>query len=154
MVNQNSYNPFKPFDIYVKPAAKEASASNTTTDVLVFHGSTDAPIVDVVEVGVGAGTIIDNFSYGDFAGYLSLPTADYALAIRDETGTVTVATYAAPLQTLILGGQALIVLASGFLNPSVNNNGAAFGLFVALPSGGDLILLPIVTSSTNAPTTT
>lgn len=146
LVNQNGYNPFKPFDIYLKPEAKEASAFNTTTDVLVFHGSTDAPVVDVVEVGVGAGTIIDNFAYGDFAGYLSLPTADYALAIRDETGTVTVATYAAPLQTLGLGGQALTVLASGFLNPSVNSNGAAFGLFVALPSGGDLIPLPIVTS--------
>lgn len=146
LVNQSGYNPFKPFDIYVKPAAKEVSASNSTTDVLVFHGSTDASVVDVVEVGVGAGTIIDNFAYGDFAGYLSLPTADYALAIRDETGTVTVATYAAPLQTLGLGGQALTVLASGFLNPSVNSNGAAFGLFVALPTGGELIPLPVVTS--------
>lgn len=144
--NQNGYNPFKPFNIFVKPNAKEASTSANTTDVLVFHGSTDAPMVDVVEVGAGAGTIIDNFAYGEFAGYLSLPTADYALAVRDETGTVTVATYAAPLQTLGLGGKALTVLASGFLNPAINNNGPAFGLFVALPDGGSLIPLPVVTS--------
>lgn len=111
LVNQNGYNPFKPFNIFVKPNAKEASASANTTDVQVFHGSTDAPMVDVVEVGAGAVTIIDNFAYGEFASYLSLPTADYALAVRDETGTVTVATYAAPLQTLGLGGKALTVLA-------------------------------------------
>ncbi|MBK9292531.1 MAG: DUF4397 domain-containing protein [Bacteroidetes bacterium] len=146
LVNQNGYNPFKPFNIYVKPGAKEASAGANTTDVLVFHGSTDAPVVDVVEVGVGAGTIIDNFAYGEFAGYLSLPTADYALAVRDETGTVTVATFGAPLQTLGLGGQALTVLASGFLNPDANSNGPAFGLYAALPSGGALIPLPVVTS--------
>ncbi|HMM11774.1 MAG TPA: DUF4397 domain-containing protein [Bacteroidales bacterium] len=146
LITSSGYNPFKPFDIYVKSSAKEASASSTTTDVLVFHGSTDAPTVDVVEVGVGAGTIINNMSYGEFEGYLNLPTADYVLAVKDETGTVTVATYAAPLQTLGLGGQALTVVASGFLNPSINSNGPAFGLFVALPSGGELIPLPVVTS--------
>ncbi|MCB9024119.1 MAG: DUF4397 domain-containing protein [Lentimicrobiaceae bacterium] len=80
--------------------------------MLAFHGSTDAPVVDVVETGVGAGTIIDNFTYGDFAGYLELPTNDYVLAVRDETGTATVVSYAAPLATLGLQGQALTVLQS------------------------------------------
>lgn len=146
LVVDQGYNPFKPFDIYVMAEGREAAVNPNSTDVLVFHGSTDAPVVDVVEIGVGAGTIIDNFAYGSFAGYLSLPVADYVLAVRDETGTVTVAAFAAPLQTLQLGGQALTVVASGFLNPNVNNNGAPFGLYVALASGGDLIPLPVVTS--------
>ncbi|MDZ7614476.1 MAG: T9SS type A sorting domain-containing protein [Flavobacteriaceae bacterium] len=113
------------------------------TDVLVHHGSTDAPVVDVVEVGVGAGTIVDNLAYSDFAGYLELPTANYRLAIKDETGSVTVVTYDAPLLTLGLGGAALTVVASGFLDPLVNSNGANFGLWVALASGGNLVELPI-----------
>jgi exosome complex RNA-binding protein Rrp42 (RNase PH superfamily) len=146
LVDNQNYTPFKPFDIYVYPMGREASASSNLTDVLVFHGSTDAPAVDVVEIGVGAGTIIDNFEYGNFAGYLSLTTTDYVLAIRDESGTTTVAAFAAPLETLGLGGQALTVVASGFLNPLVNNNGEPFGLYAALASGGALVQLPVVTS--------
>jgi hypothetical protein len=125
--------------------AREAASAATNTDVLVFHGSTDAPVVDVVEIGVGAGTIVDNLGYGEFAGYLELPTADYSLQVRDESGTVAVATFAAPLATLGLDGVALAVVASGFLDPTVNNNGPAFGLYVALPAGGDLIALPNTT---------
>jgi hypothetical protein len=141
------YNPATPFDIYVYDMGREMASNPANSDVLVIHGSTDAPIVDVVETGVGAGTIVDNLAYGDFAGYLELMTDDYVLAIRDETGTVTVASYDAPLETLGLNGQAMAVIASGFLDPTMNNNGAAFGLFVALPSGGELVELPVHTPS-------
>jgi hypothetical protein len=37
-------------------------------------------------------------------------------------------------------------VASGFLDPSVNSNGSGFGLWVALPTGGNLVELPIATS--------
>jgi len=146
IVSPTGYDPVKPFDIYVYAMGQEEATDPANTDVLVFHGSTDAPTVDVVETGVGAGTIIDDFVYGDFAGYLGLATADYVLEVRDETGTVTVAAYNAPLATLGLEGQALTVLASGFLNPANNSDGASFGLFVALAAGGALIDLPVVTS--------
>ena len=62
-------------------------------------------MVDVVEVGVGAGTIVDDLGYAEYAGYLQLPTADYALQIRDMSGSTTVAQYAAPLATLGLSGK-------------------------------------------------
>ena len=141
IVVPTGYNPATPFDIYVYDMAREAATLGTNTDVLVFHGSTDAPVVDVVEVGAGAGTIVDDLDYGQFAGYLELPTANYDLQVRDQTGTTTVAQFAAPLATLGLNGAALTIVASGFLDPSVNNNGAAFELYVALPSGGDLVAL-------------
>ncbi|MEE4178618.1 MAG: T9SS type A sorting domain-containing protein, partial [Bacteroides sp.] len=110
---------------------------------LAFHGSTDAPTVSVWETGVGAGQIISDFTYGDFAGYLELPTADYVLEVRTADGETTVVAYSAPLATLGLEGAALTVVASGFLNPANNSDGDAFGLFVALASGGDLIALPV-----------
>ncbi|MEE4257285.1 MAG: DUF4397 domain-containing protein, partial [Bacteroidales bacterium] len=142
IVSPSGYTPAQPFDIYVYPLAREVATDMMNTDVLVFHGSTDAPVVDVVEVGVGAGTIVDDLAYGSFDGYLELPTADYSLQIRDETGSTVVAQYAAPLSTLGLDGEALGVIASGFLDPTMNSNGPAFGLWVALAAGGPLVELP------------
>lgn len=141
IVVPQGYNPPRPFDIYVYDMGREMAMNPGNTDVLVFHGSTDSPVVDVVEVGVGAGTIVDNLAYADFAGYLELPTADYQIDIRDESGTVTVVSYSAPLASFGLQGQSITVVASGFLDPGANNDGAAFGLYVALPSGGELIAL-------------
>jgi len=145
IVSASGYNPATPFDIYVAADARE-SAQGPGTDVLVFHGCTDAPTVDVFESAVVSTTIVDDISYGEFAGYLELPTLDFTLQVRTADGLTTVATYAAPLSTLGLEGAALTVLASGFLNPGSNSNGPAFGLWVALPSGGALVELPVATS--------
>jgi hypothetical protein len=144
IVSPTGYNPAPPLSLQVFPMAREMATDPSNVDVLVHHGSTDAPTVDVVETGVGAGTVVDNISYTEFQGYLELPTADYVLDITDETGAVTVARYQAPLATLGLDGAALTVLASGFLDPSQNSNGPAFGLYVASPLGGDLLALPSV----------
>jgi hypothetical protein len=57
-----------------------------------------------------------------------------------------VATYGAPLAELGLGGQALTVVASGFLNPANNSDGPLFSLWVALAEGGALIELPFLSS--------
>ena len=146
IVSPSGYNPMPAFDIYVYGMGREQASMPGNTDVLVFHGSTDAPTVDVYETGVGAGLIINDLMYTDFAGYLELGTLDYVLEIRDETGTTTVAAYQAPLATLGLDGAALTVVASGFLNPANNSNGAAFGLWVALPAGGNLVELPLYVS--------
>jgi len=146
IVSPTGYEPAKPFDIYVFANGVEQADSPSTTELIVFHGSTDAPVVDVVEIGLGVGTVIDNFTYGDFEGYFALPTADYTFELRDETGTTSIAAYSAAMATLGLQGQALTAVASGFLNPDNNSGGATFGLFVALASGGNLIELPVVTS--------
>src|SRR5690606_4016469 len=134
LLDAGSYDPFEPFTINIFADGRESAGDAANTDVLVYHGSTDAPAVDVVETDVTMGvTLADNLFYGDFAGYLELPTDDYRIEIRDAGGTVTVKTYDAPLESLSLDGAALVVLASGFLDPAANNNGPAFGLYVALP---------------------
>ncbi|MDD2986188.1 DUF4397 domain-containing protein, partial [Flavobacterium sp.] len=142
IVSSTGYSVAPNFALNVYAMGREAALNETNTDVLVNHGSPDAPTVDVVETSVPAGTVVDDISFPEFRGYLELPTADYILDIRDASGTVTVASYQAPLATLGLDGAALMVLASGFLDPSLNSNGPAFGLWVALPTGGELIPLP------------
>lgn len=146
IVSASGYSPAAPFDMYVKDNAREAAATAGNTDILVFHGSTDAPTVDVAETAVlGGATVVDNAAYGDFAGYLEVPTNDYVLQVQDANGNPLLS-YSAPLQTLGLNDAAITVLASGFLDPSVNSNGAGFGLWVALSSGGPLVPLSLSTS--------
>lgn len=144
IVSGSGYSPATPFDILVRSGAREASTMSGNVDVLVFHGSTDAPVVDVVETSVPAGTIVDDLVYGQFDGYLELPEANYTLRIESMGSPVV--TYQAPLEALGLAGNAITVLASGFLDPMMNSNGPAFGLWVALASGGPLVELPLATS--------
>lgn len=146
IVSASGYNPATPFDIYVQGGAREVGTSGAmNTDILVFHGCTDAPTVDVFESAVVNATLVDDISYGEFDGYLEVPTLDFTLQVRTADNTTTVATYSAPLSTLGLDGAAITVLASGFLAPANNSNGPSFGLWVALPSGGALVQLPVVT---------
>ena len=148
MVSTDGYDPLKSFNIDVYEGAQLMAETAGNTDVLVYHGSTDAPTVDVAETSVPAGTLVDNLSYSEFTSdYLNLATTDYILAVQDETGATTVAEFEAPLSTLGLKDSALVVLASGFLTPSNNSDGAAFGLFAALPAGGSLVELPAVTTN-------
>jgi len=148
IVSASGYSPATPFDIYVNAMGREEAGTAGNTDVLVFHGATDAPTVDIYEAT--AGELIDDLAYGEYdVDYLELPTADYTLQVRDETGATVVASYSAPLATLSLDDSALVAVASGFLTPSNNSDGAAFGIWVALPMGGNLIELPSVATSTD-----
>ncbi len=59
--------------------------------------------------------------------------ANYTLDLTLADGTTLVQSYGADLRTL--GGGSAVVFASGFLNPSANQNGEAFGIFFALADG-------------------
>lgn len=144
VIGSGMYDPATDFSLEVIASAREMSMTPGNVDVLVWHGATDAPTVDVVETLVGAGTIVDDLSYGEYQGYLDLPAAAYRLDVRDETGNTTVATYQVDLSGL--EDQAISLIASGFLNPAMNNNGESFGLYAALPTGGALLSLDNVTS--------
>lgn len=146
IVSASGYSPATPFDLFVFNQAREQAANASQTDVLVFHGSTDAPAVDVNELSVPVPQLVPNLSYGNFAGYLGLAPLNYSLGIAPAGGS-NIAQFSAPLQTLNLGGAALTVLASGFLNPAQNSEGPAFGLFVAPPTGGPLLALPAAATS-------
>jgi len=119
------------FTLFLQDNMRE-SALGADVDIRVVHGCTDAPGVDVV--AVGAGIIVDNALYSDITPYFSVPASSYTLQITPAADNSTVvASFLADLNGL--GGGAAIVFASGFLNPSANQNGAAFGLFAALPNG-------------------
>jgi|GEM_PF-981278 len=128
------------FSLEVFAGAREAAAVAGNTDVLVQHGSPDAPTVDVVNQD-GGGVLVDDISYPEFQGYLELPTADYLIDITTADGSTKVAGYQAYLAELGLADAAVTVFASGFLDPASNGDGPAFGLWVSLATGGPLVEL-------------
>ncbi len=152
----NGFNPSsmtRPFTLATYTSAIAAAPNVTTTSILVHHGSTDAPTVDVVAPFTGTNPVIPNIlvnnaSYGAFAGYVNLPTANYKLQVRDQFSENVVQEYSAPLQALNLGGAPITVVASGFLNPAQNSNSTnTFGLWVATSAAGSLIPLPTSTTT-------
>ena len=118
-------NPTTPFELAVADDARETANAGETA-VSVFHGSPDAPAVDVAERL--AGTLVSNLAFGDFTPYLNLPAEEYFLDVKVAGTAPIVATYNADLSGL--GGVAIRVFASGFLG-----NTPGFGLFAVLPNG-------------------
>ncbi len=116
-----------PFDLAIYDEAREGNKDNSKVAVLVYHGSTDAPTVDVT---TGGAVLVDNASYGDFAGYLEVDPLRYQLDITpgDDNNTI-VASFDGDLNGL--GGGALTVFASGYLS----GQDPAFGLWATLPDG-------------------
>ena len=127
------------FTLFIKAMARETGTSNNV-DFFVVHGSSDAPTVDVLARRVA--TLVDNAAYGDITDYITVPAASYILDVTPGNDNSTiVASFGADLSGL--GGGAAVVFASGFLDPSANQNGDAFGIFAALPTG-DVVAFPQV----------
>lgn len=129
------------FDITVMPGAKEVSSQTGSAELRVLHGATDAPKVDVRIQG--GPVIVNNAGFRDFSGYLPAGNQNFNVEITDSTNAAVVATFLAPVSGF--SDSALVVMASGFLSPENNQNGAAFGLLAVTPKG-QAILLPVVTS--------
>jgi hypothetical protein len=95
-----------PFDLAA--TATTFGADNGYVGLEVYHGSTDAPAIDVL---ANSSVLIQNLSYGEFSGYVQVPAADYTIGIA-PTGTESIADFVAPLSGL--GG-----------GSAVRNSGAA-----------------------------
>jgi hypothetical protein len=132
----------------VKPLADAREKGWWGLNALVaYHGSTDAPAVDIrrkTRWGYSR-TLFGDLSYGEFSDYRVLFSKKYTLQVTPAGDPETVvAAFTADLSGL--NGGAVVVFASGFLNPGANQNGAAFGLFAALPDGS-VLALPAATGS-------
>ncbi len=126
----------KPFDVYAYPNARFVPAGSKAI-VQVFHGSPDAPTVDVY---VNGDVVVPGLAFGAFApNYLEISPATYTVGIA-PAGEAVIANFVAPISQ----PAAALVLASGYLNPPTEND-PEFGLFATF-SPGNWIPLPVQTS--------
>ncbi|QDG51015.1 DUF4397 domain-containing protein [Persicimonas caeni] len=116
--------------------AREEAETDTAADVLVYHGATDIPAVDIT-VDNAETPQIEDLTYGNFAGYVSLEPAVHVVDVAPEG--VPALHFQTPQLPPSLS---FTVVASGFFDPSANQDGPAAGLFAfpATPlSGGERV---------------
>jgi hypothetical protein len=107
--------------------ARETTQSDDMAEVLVYHGATDVPAVDLTIDNAGSAQVSD-LTYGSFAGYLEVSPAPHVVDVA-PTGVMPL-----HFQTPALPQDpTFTVVASGFFDPSSNQDGPALGLF-AFPS--------------------
>ena len=132
-----------PFTLYVRDMAREKAMNADDVDVLFFHGATDAPTVDVLQAGTGV--VVDNASFGDFAGYINPTVGAVTLQVTPaEDNATVVASY--DVDFAPLAGQAITVFASGFFSGdapafdvwAADANGNTFSLSGTTSIGGNL----------------
>jgi len=108
-----------------------------------FHGVTDAPAVDLY---AGSTALATNLVYKQAGSRVTLPAGTSAqVEVRPAGQSTPVATFTLA-STQTPGGKGAIVFASGFLNPSNNQNGPAFGLYIVYPEGTVEPLAPSTTA--------
>ncbi len=115
-----------PFELDVNTGYRFNAAETDQVDLAVFHGSQNAPAVDVTARGVAQ--LVDGLAYGEFEPYFSVPADNYFLEIRPDGSDDLVATFGADL--IGAEGVAGVVVASGLLGDEPN-----FGLFLVLADG-------------------
>jgi hypothetical protein len=128
-----------PFGLAVNDMGQTAAASGTGVDLLLYHGSPDAPEVDVL---TGGNVIYDNVAFDGFSnGYLNVPAGEYVLDLTpSEDNNTVVASYVADVSGL--EGGAAVVFASGLFS----GEDPAFAVWVAL-ADGTTFALPLSTNT-------
>ena len=127
----------RPFGIAVTDAGRELATSRTNVDINFFHGSPDAPTVDIL---AGNSVIFNDIAYGTFGTYISVPAnATYRLGVTPGNDNNTfVARYDANVS--FWAGKTAIVLATGFLGAGSTT---PFEPWVVLSNGGTFPLAAV-----------
>jgi hypothetical protein len=127
------------FGLVVNENGRDRALNSENAEFSVFHGSPDAPAVDIKLLN--GPVIVNNISFGEFSDYLSVPATDYVISVTpaDDNNTI-VQSYFAPLSGL--QNQAFTVFASGFLGGQQPD----FEVWVAL-TDGTTFPLPVYLSS-------
>lgn len=142
------------FDLKIFDMAKETAPAGDQVSILFFHGSPDAPAVDIVVAGA---PVFDDVSFGMFGPYIDVPSDTYTISVTpaDDNGAI-IASY--NLDVDFWAGNSLVVFASGFLGGSdpgfepwvALSNGGTFPLEAVAPPADELAKVQIVHNAPDA----
>lgn len=124
------------FDLVALENGREVAENPDNFDIVSFHGAPDVGAVDVKD-GLLGQTLYDDLSYATFSEYSSIPnflaSIPVTLVITDDTQTDTLGIFTVDASDA--AGQALTVMASGFLEPGNNNDGPSLAALIVTADG-------------------
>ncbi len=125
--------------LVLKGNAPEPGERLRLTDILLAHGVTDAPAVNIIArttgplIGEFSYPVVKGMEYGTTVGYYPAPPRVYTMEIKSAIDSTSFGIFTVDLGDYA-GGSA-VIFASGFVDPEMNQNGASLALFAALPDG-------------------
>ena len=123
----------------------KTSASNDVVDIYSFHGVTDIPAVDIY-TNLNGTPLFEDVDYGVGGDPVSVPARVYSLSVTEFNSKIDLlGRWFADFSDL--GGQSIVVFASGFKTPqnepTLIPGSYEMKLYAALPSG-EVMSLPFV----------
>jgi hypothetical protein len=120
---------------------RSTASSDDVVAINAFHGSTDAPEVDIY-TDISTSPLIPNLIYGTASGWVEIPDDDLNLTVT-AAGDISVVAGVYEAFLSAFSGESLFIFASGFLmsedEPGMPS-GRDFGLFVVRENGDVLRL--------------
>ena len=134
-LEDQNISPYRPIG-FSGLESKKVAGTGYNCDIAWVHGATDMNGVSINETSQLGESLFSNSQYGDFEGYVSIPSANYQIELKDHTTEDVLLNYSAPLSQL--GGSAQTWVLSGFIDSSFSDSTNRLGIFVATQVGGPM----------------
>ena len=104
------------FDLRLYDNARRFSTTPGTVDVAFFHGTPDAPVIDVRTQGVAQAILFNDVAFGEYGDEIYQPTSAAMLGLEvSDMGGTPLAMFDVDFSGL--ADESVLVVASGYFNP-------------------------------------
>lgn len=147
MNNPSGFNPPEPIRLSIRENARKTAIDADEIDLLFYHAIPDGGTMDFRSMMPIVTTLANNMNFSLFnpSGYLEITPFDFSLNLTDESGNIIHNSFLFNALSDNLAGEAIVMLASGFLNTENNPQGIPAGFWYTTAAGGMLIECPKVT---------
>lgn len=140
--SDTNYKPLPDLKFDLFDGAREKASNSANVDVMMMHGSTDAPVSRVRSLTAPINEFA-NLKYGDYgSAYYTVTTGMEGFYIDTGSNNGFYKKYELDVSTLNIVGQSVTIIYSGFVVSDSNSKGPDFDLWMAKTEGGPLVKLP------------
>jgi hypothetical protein len=147
MTNPAGFNPPEPVRLSIRNNARKEAIDADEIDLLFYNAIPDGGTMDFRSMMPIVTTLANNINFGNYnsPSYLEITPYDFSLNLTNDDGSTVYNSFLFSALSESLAGEAIVMLASGFINTENNPQGRPAGYWYTTPAGGLLIECPKVT---------